>query len=69
MVRRFDVEVQSKFARLISSGCATRFPVSAEMLVLSDEMIVPRSVAPGGSKSYIQSLVNEQAIQNNEKLG
>ena len=41
-----------RFARLIRSGCATRPPVIEERLVLSDESITPRSVAPSGSWAY-----------------
>jgi hypothetical protein len=37
------------FARLISNGWATQFPVIAEMLVLSDDRMIPRSVAPSGN--------------------
>ena len=41
-----------KFARLINRGCATCPPVIEERLVLSDESITPRSVAPSGSWDY-----------------
>ena len=40
------------FARLIRTGWAVRSPVITEMLVLSEERITPRSVAPSGSISY-----------------
>lgn len=36
-------------ARLIRSGCAIRFPVIEEILVLSEDSIVPNGVAPGRS--------------------
>ena len=40
------------FARLRRTGWAVRSPVMTEMLVLSDERMVPSSVAPAGSVSY-----------------
>jgi hypothetical protein len=33
--------------RLMRRGCAHRFPVIAEIFVLSDDKTTPRSVAPG----------------------
>ena len=39
------------FARLRRTGWAVRSPVMTEILVLSEERIMPRSVAPSGSIS------------------
>jgi hypothetical protein len=53
--KSFDVFVRKSIAMLASEirrGWAVRFPVIADILVLSEDNIVPRSVAPGGSFSY-----------------
>ena len=39
-------------ATLISRGCTTLPPHSVVMFVLSEERIMPRSVAPSGSEDY-----------------
>lgn len=44
--------VESIFAIEIRSGCATRLPVITEMVVLSDDRIVPIRVAPLGIRDY-----------------
>ena len=38
----------SRLAREMRTGWATRLPVMTEMLVLSEEMTAPSSVAPSG---------------------
>jgi hypothetical protein len=48
-----------KLAILMSKGCAIRFPVMEEMLVLSDDKMVPRIVAPLGRQSYVGSIEGE----------
>ena len=52
--RSFDALLRKSiaiFARVMRRGWATRFPVIAEILVLSDERTAPKSVAPSGSFS------------------
>jgi len=39
-------------AKLMRSGCALRPPVIAVILVLSEDKITPRRVAPGASLVY-----------------
>jgi len=41
--------------RLMSRGCATLSPVIMEILVLSDDKIVPRSVAPLGRADCLKT--------------
>jgi hypothetical protein len=42
-------------ARLMRRGCATLSPVIIEILVLSDDKIVPRSVAPLGRADCLKT--------------
>src|ERR1700710_1482747 len=60
---RVDMHI---FARLMRSRCATLSPVIIDMLVLSDDRIVPKSVAPlgrsdcvGSNKSFKTPCINE----------
>ena len=45
----------SMLARLSNRGCAILFPVITEMFVLSEDNTTPRSVAPFGSWSFVES--------------
>jgi len=48
----FDKTSESMFAREIRRGWATRFPVITEMVVLSEDSIVPKRAAPAGIWLY-----------------
>ena len=62
----FVQKFMRRFARLISRGCATCPPVIEERLVLSDESITPRRVAPLGSWAYNTNGQNVDFFLNEE---
>lgn len=47
-----DWNSESILAVLINKGCMHLFPVITDTVVLSEERIVPRRVAPSGKQAY-----------------
>jgi hypothetical protein len=55
-------------AKLIRRGCAARPPVIAEIFVLSEDKITPRTVAPGPSCVYEKVIIIIIEKKKNSKI-